>query len=121
MIFLFSECDDNTIWNNFNKCGEIESVRLVRDRKTGLNRGIGYVNFATEDAVTLALELNNSKMKGREIRVTPCVDNAKKSKKGRKRSLSNSFDKPQSPKKVKGNDENAATVVSNLNQKIKFL
>ena len=29
----------------FNDCGEIEAVRIVRDSKTGLGKGFGFILF----------------------------------------------------------------------------
>jgi len=33
----------------FVECGKIENVRLVRDPKTHLGKGIGYIMFETKD------------------------------------------------------------------------
>ncbi|XP_075677354.1 uncharacterized protein LOC142645293 [Dermatophagoides pteronyssinus] len=55
----------------FNECGEIKSVRIVRDSKTGIGKGFGYVNFADKDSVVLALEKNGQMLKNREIRIKP--------------------------------------------------
>jgi len=54
----------------FSKCGEVENVRLVRDNTTGIGKGFGYVNFATEQSVELALRLNNHEVCGRKVRVS---------------------------------------------------
>ena len=60
-IFLgnlhFSTKEDD-VKKVFEKCGEILDVRLVRDSTTGIGKGFGYVNFATADAVELAMRLN---------------------------------------------------------------
>ena len=29
----------------FNECGEIEAVRIIRDSKTGLGKGFGFILF----------------------------------------------------------------------------
>ena len=57
----------------FFQCGAISSVRIVRDAATGIGKGFGYVNFASEDSVEIALTLNGSELDGRKIRVTRCV------------------------------------------------
>ena len=74
----------------FAKCGEVESVRLVRrklpilcqeiffppkfvmrvflfpnqvrDASTGIGKGFGYVNFATVESVELALRMANQEV-----------------------------------------------------------
>ena len=48
-------------------------MRIVRDAATGIGKGFGYVNFASEDSVEIALTLNGSELDGRKIRVTRCV------------------------------------------------
>ena len=49
--------------------GEIEAVRVVHDKSTGLGKGIGYVLFKTKKAAKAALELNGEKLKDRALRV----------------------------------------------------
>ncbi|XP_071405667.1 RNA-binding protein 34 [Pithys albifrons albifrons] len=60
---------DDAVREHFYVCGEVVGVRVVRDRKTGLGKGFGYVLFENTDAVHLALKLNNSVLMGRKIRV----------------------------------------------------
>ena len=64
-IFLgnlhFSTKEDD-VKKVFEKCGEILDVRLVRDSTTGIGKGFGYVNFATADAVELAMRLNKVRL-----------------------------------------------------------
>ena len=50
-------------------------MRIVRDTATGIGKGFGYVNFATEDSVEIALTLNGSELDGRKIRVSRFVLN----------------------------------------------
>ncbi|GFO13198.1 RNA-binding protein 34 [Plakobranchus ocellatus] len=59
---------------HFADCGEITNVRLVRDRKTSLGKGIGYVQFDSKDSVSLALKLNKTKVRERAIRVMVCTN-----------------------------------------------
>ncbi|NXF05252.1 RBM34 protein, partial [Smithornis capensis] len=60
---------DDAVREHFHVCGDVVAVRIVRDRKTGLGKGFGYVLFENTDAVHLALKLNNSVLMGRKIRV----------------------------------------------------
>ncbi|XP_076666160.1 uncharacterized protein LOC143367833 [Andrena cerasifolii] len=103
--------DDSTVRKHFNGCGEIESIRIIRDNKTGVGKGFGYVNFKTEDAAALALELDSTMIANREVRVKPCTkqDKKKKGKHG-KRSLSTEDRRNDSPKKLKNNAEVAVGV-----------
>lgn len=33
---------DDVLWTAFAKAGEVESVRVIRDKKTGAGKGFGY-------------------------------------------------------------------------------
>ncbi|XP_044264947.1 RNA-binding protein 34 [Tribolium madens] len=79
-LSFYAEEDD--LWKTFESCGPISSVRIVRDKKTGVGKGFGYVNFKNSDSVTLALEMENVKLKDRELRISLCnLNAAKKNKK----------------------------------------
>lgn len=41
----FIGAQDDVLWKAFEGCGEIESVRIIRDERSGKGRGFGYVNF----------------------------------------------------------------------------
>ncbi|KOC64669.1 RNA-binding protein 34 [Habropoda laboriosa] len=95
--------EESTIRNHFEQCGEIESVRIIKDNTTGAGKGFGYVNFKTEDAVALALELDGTTMLNREVRVKPHIikkGTDAKDKRG-KRAHSRESAQNTSPKKGK--------------------
>lgn len=94
-----SGINNNDIWEHFGQCGEIESVHILRDDKTGQTKGFGYVNFKSKDAATLALKLNGTEICDRPVRVSPCLKQKEKEKKRR----SSGSDSGNSPKKVKDN------------------
>ncbi|NWY65405.1 RBM34 protein, partial [Erithacus rubecula] len=71
---------DDAVREHFHVCGDVVGVRVVRDRRTGLGKGFGYVLFENTDAVHLALKLNNSVLMGRKIRVQRVVDQKKAQK-----------------------------------------
>lgn len=50
--------------------GSVEAVRVVKDPKTSMGKGIAYVLFKTRIAAIAALNLNKAPCKGREMRVT---------------------------------------------------
>ncbi|OUS42795.1 hypothetical protein BE221DRAFT_61270 [Ostreococcus tauri] len=69
--------DDEDVIRLFNKNEEypelrksVEAVRVVRDRKTTMGKGIGFVLFKTKEQARTALLLDGSKLGDREIRVT---------------------------------------------------
>jgi len=64
--------EDDQLWRRFIECGDIASVRVVRDHRSSVGKGFGYVNFTDETAVGRALKLNGSDLDGRSIRVQKC-------------------------------------------------
>ncbi|KAJ1676975.1 Nucleolar protein 12, partial [Spiromyces aspiralis] len=74
----FDEEEEN-VWNHFSTCGIVENVRLVRDPKTNLGKGFGYVQFRDVASVGLALKLDQTKLGERKIRVSRCTRTTKKS------------------------------------------
>lgn len=73
------EEDEESIWKHFNKCGDIEYVRIVRDSKTNLGKGFAYVQFQQLESVKKALLLNDKPMKSvhenkkaRKLRISRC-------------------------------------------------
>ncbi|RZB39440.1 RNA-binding protein 34, partial [Asbolus verrucosus] len=77
--------EEDDLWKLFESCGSVASVRIIRDGKTGIGKGFGYVNFHNSDAVSLALEMENVQLKGRELRISICnLGAAKKNKKNNK-------------------------------------
>ncbi|XP_009949981.1 PREDICTED: RNA-binding protein 34, partial [Leptosomus discolor] len=87
---LSYDISDDAVREHFSVCGDVVGVRVVRDRKTGLGKGFGYVLFENTDAVHLALKLHESVLLGRKIRVKRCGDKWKAPQK--------SPDRPRAPK-----------------------
>lgn len=59
----------NTTAHELQLDGAVEGVRLVRDPKTNLGKGIGYVLFKSRSAALAALRLDGLECKGRKMRV----------------------------------------------------
>ncbi|KAL3286895.1 hypothetical protein HHI36_001382 [Cryptolaemus montrouzieri] len=76
------KAEDDQLWQAFECCGKIESVRIVRDRNTGIGKGFAFVNFCSSDSVQLALEMENVKIDNKELRIQAC--NAKAAKKNKR-------------------------------------
>ncbi|XP_053324682.1 RNA-binding protein 34 [Spea bombifrons] len=70
---LSYEIHEEAMREHFSECGNVEAVRVIRDKATGIGKGFGYVLFETSDAVQLALKLNNSELMGRKLRIKRCV------------------------------------------------
>ena len=61
--------DNDWLESEFAECGSVVSARVVMDRETGRSRGFGYVEFATSEEATKALEFNGKDVDGRNIKV----------------------------------------------------
>ncbi|CAD0205386.1 unnamed protein product [Chrysodeixis includens] len=72
--------EDDALRAKFHKCGAIESVRIIRDKKTNAGKGFGYVNFESKDGVELALALTEEDLtvKNRILRVKRCTQGTDK-------------------------------------------
>lgn len=57
------EESEESLWRHFSTCGKVENVRIVRDTKTNMGKGFGYVQFKDSLSVTKALLLDGKKMK----------------------------------------------------------
>ncbi|KAI9846486.1 MAG: Nucleolar protein 12 [Sclerophora amabilis] len=61
------------LWRQFGKVGRVESVRVIRDPKTRVGKGIAYVQFSDANAVEAALLYNEKSfppLLPRKLRVT---------------------------------------------------
>ncbi|TKX22464.1 RNA recognition motif-containing protein 18 [Elsinoe australis] len=61
------------LWRTFSKVGAVESVRVIRDSKTRVGKGIAYVQFKDENSVEEALLWDGKKdppMLPRKLRVS---------------------------------------------------
>ncbi|KAJ1895851.1 Nucleolar protein 12 [Coemansia sp. IMI 209127] len=72
--------EEEDLWRHFEACGSVENVRIVRDSKTSLGKGFGYVQFTDRAAVVLALKLDGSELNSRKLRVQRGSEKAIKEK-----------------------------------------
>ncbi len=55
----------------FEAHGNVENVKIIRDRETGRSRGFGFVEMATEEETNAAISaLNGSDLGGRTLKVS---------------------------------------------------
>ncbi|XP_070556961.1 RNA-binding protein 34-like [Ptychodera flava] len=72
------EVEEETVRGHFEQCGSVQNVRLVRDGKTGMGKGFGYVLFTEPSSVEFALKLNEKRLSGRPLRVKRSVKKEKR-------------------------------------------
>lgn len=49
--------------------GEIQDIKIAKDRVTGKSRGFGFVTFTSADDAKKALTMDGKELDGRKIRV----------------------------------------------------
>ncbi|KJE92957.1 hypothetical protein CAOG_03829 [Capsaspora owczarzaki ATCC 30864] len=63
--------EEEALWEAFGKCGDIATVRLVRDAETNVGKGFGFVSFKDAASIDLAVRLHEiAEIGGRKLRVT---------------------------------------------------
>ena len=63
----------------FRQYGEIDGVRVIRDQKTGIGKGFGFVLFKEKSGIMFALKnAKNTKLDGRTLRVFKSSENPQK-------------------------------------------
>lgn len=64
------DVSDEELRAHFSDCGDIVSVRVIRDPLTGVGKGIGFVRFADKGAVSTAVAMAGVPLRDRPLRVT---------------------------------------------------
>lgn len=67
------DVSEETLWKAFADCGEVTSVRVVRDKKTGKGKGFAYIAFKDRATVKMGLLMDGTDIGGRKIRVQKCA------------------------------------------------
>ncbi len=63
--------NDEALSKIFSPFGSVESARVITDRATGLSKGFGFVEMASEEEAALAIQnLNGSDCQGRTLTVS---------------------------------------------------
>jgi RNA recognition motif-containing protein len=56
--------------NLFSVCGEVESVKIVKDRATGVPKGFGFIEMPNETEAQTAIDnMNEKEIAGRHLSV----------------------------------------------------
>lgn len=62
-------CTPEEVQQHFQTCGTVHRVTILTD-KFGQPKGFAYVEFVEVEAVQEALQLNESELHGRQLKVT---------------------------------------------------
>ena len=66
----------------FSEFGEVETVKLIKDRFSGRSKGFGFVEMPSNSEADKAIKaLNRKYLDGQEIKVNPADPDGKKNKK----------------------------------------
>ena len=60
--------------SEFSQYGDIDEVRLISDRDTGISKGFAFISYKTEDGMEAALKKNGEEMGGRTLKVNKAED-----------------------------------------------
>ena len=67
--------DEEKLRGCFSNCGDVESVRIIRDSKTGIGKGFGFVTFLDKSGVMFAVKQSRKiELDGRKLRVFKSKD-----------------------------------------------
>lgn len=61
---------EDTLKDNFEEAGTVESADVIEDRNTGRSRGFGFVEMSSEDEAEEAIEMfDGEEIDGRTVKV----------------------------------------------------
>ena len=67
---LANQVTEEDLRTNFSEAGQVVSVTLIKDKYTGLSRGFGFVEMATEEDAQKAIQkFNGGQLYGNQISV----------------------------------------------------
>ena len=67
---LSQKVTEDDLRNNFSEAGEVASVSIIKDKFSGVSRGFGFVEMATEEGAAEAIKkFNGGDLIGKTITV----------------------------------------------------
>ena len=66
--------NENAVKEYFSSFIEVQSVRLMKDRKTGKRKGYGFIEVVTDDLSSFIDKTNDSIFQERTLKVRPAKD-----------------------------------------------
>lgn len=78
---LYYKAKEEELRQHFKECGEIHSIRIIRDPITHMGKGFAYVRFVDKKGYLAALKLNMSEFMNRQLRIKRAIDISEENKK----------------------------------------
>ena len=73
---------EDTLKSLFGEFGDIESVKVIKDRSSGSSKGFGFIEMPSNSEADQAIKaLNGNRVDGNTIKVNPAQSGTKRSKK----------------------------------------
>ena len=73
---------EDTLKSLFAEFGDIESIKVIKDRFSGRSKGFGFLEMPSNSEADQAIKaLNGNRIDGNNIKVKPADSGGKKSKK----------------------------------------
>ena len=66
--------NENAVKEYFSSYAEVQSVRLMKDRKTGKRKGYGFIEVVAKDVNTVIEKTNDSTFQERTLKVRPAKE-----------------------------------------------
>lgn len=67
---LSYETSEEDLSQLFSQCGQVDGVRIIKDRESGRSKGFGFVEMGDEEEAQSAMQrLKGQDLKGRQIMV----------------------------------------------------
>ena len=66
--------NESAVKEYFGSFTDVQSVRLMKDRKTGKRKGYGFIEGLTDDIETVINKTNDSIFQERTLKVRPAKD-----------------------------------------------
>lgn len=75
------DTDEQSLESSFGTFGQIEELKLIRDRETGRSKGFAFITFSTPNEAQDAIDqLNGTELDGRRIKVNEAEDRPRNSR-----------------------------------------
>ena len=77
------ECTEDELMDAFSACGEVKSLKIIKDRDTGQSRGFGFAEMGDRAGGEKAIkDLNEKEFHGRAIVVTEAKEQERRGPRG---------------------------------------